>query len=457
MRLQFPVFNPLSFVKEAVRELEYKLTNPQMTNLMLILTAIMVCGSLNLSTLSFTLLGKRSINAISHFFSYTGLNVQKLMASAVTWAIRRMQLSGTSVRLAIDDTMKHHSRGAKKISQVYWLFDHVTQSYCNAACIVFVYLIINERIRFPVGWRVYRKGGQSKWKLAIEIIDDILEMDLKISVVLFDSWFCVNGFIKQLERRKLIFIGDLKSSNTLEYRLPDQKTTVRLTLSKILKCGKFLFKKVCLGLKSSQDDSPNKVLYETYTKVGYVAAFKGRYQIVHSIDRRTNASKTFICNNLSWEAQKILEEYSYRWMIEEFFGNAKGLCGLEKACVRSEQAGAITLFLVSFVDLLISIELWKGIHDGPRERLPKVSAVFAAISEENLRSFLSDFEPNSCLEKVMAFWLERLREAKNGVRRIRKSLEPMGLLGNSSSATHEETSFMQDLQGDSCSHLEQAI
>ena len=33
---------------------------------MLILTAIMVCGSLNLSTLSFTLLGKRSINALSH-------------------------------------------------------------------------------------------------------------------------------------------------------------------------------------------------------------------------------------------------------------------------------------------------------------------------------------------------------------------------------------------------------
>ena len=100
MRLQFPVFNPVNFVKEAVKGLEYKLTNPQKTNLMLILTAIMVCGSLNLSTLSFTLLGKRSINALSHFFSYARLNVQKLMASAVNWAIRKMQISGASVRLA---------------------------------------------------------------------------------------------------------------------------------------------------------------------------------------------------------------------------------------------------------------------------------------------------------------------------------------------------------------------
>ena len=457
MRLQFPVFNPVNFVKEAVKGLEYKLTNPQKTNLMLILTAIMVCGSLNLSTLSFTLLGKRSINALSHFFSYARLNVQKLMASAVNWAIRKMQISGASVRLAIDDTMKHHSRGAKKISRVYWLFDHVTQSYCNAACIVFVYLVINERIRFPVGWRVYRQGGKSKWKLAIEIIDDILEMDLKISVVLFDSWFCVKGFIKQLERRKLTFIGDMKSSNALEYRLPDQRTTVRLTLAKILKYGRSLFKKVCLGLKSSEDHPPDKVLYETYTKVGYVAAFGGRYQIVHSIDRRTKASKIFVCNNLSWEAQKILEEYSYRWMIEEFFGNAKGLCGLEKACVRSEQAGAITLFLVSFVDLLISIELWKGIHDDPGARLPKVSAVFATVTEENLRSFLSDPESNSCLEKVIAFWSECLREAKNGVRRIRKSLGIMENLSGVSSPTREERSFEQDLQRPSYSHLKQAI
>ncbi len=75
--------------------------------------------------------------------------------------------------------------------------------------------------------------------------------------------------------------GNLRSfgSNALEYRSPDQRTTVRLTLAKILKHGKSLFKKVCLRLKSGEDHPPDKVLYETYTKVGYVAAFRGRYQI----------------------------------------------------------------------------------------------------------------------------------------------------------------------------------
>lgn len=138
MRLQFPVLKPLSFIKESVKALDYKLSIPQSINLMLILTAIVICKTLSLTKLNLTLLGTKSINALSHFFSYAGLNAQKLMASTVTWAIRRMNLYGVSVRLAIDDTMKHHSRGARKISNVYWLFDHVTQSYCNASCIVFV-------------------------------------------------------------------------------------------------------------------------------------------------------------------------------------------------------------------------------------------------------------------------------------------------------------------------------
>ena len=423
MQLRFPTLKPLSFIKDSVENLEYKLTKPQMANLMLILTAVVICRSLCLTTLSQTLLGRRSINALSHFFSYTRLNVKKLMTSVIAWAIRRMRLSGVSIRLAVDDTMKHHSRGAKKISNVYWLFDHVTQTNCNASCVVFVYLVISERIRFPVGWRVYQRGGKSKWKLAIEIIDEVLDMDLKISVVLFDSWFSVRGFIKQLERRKLTFIGDMKSSNAVEYCLPNEdRTVVRLTMTELLKYARFLFKRVCLGLRSNEEERPEKILYETYSKVAYVAAFKGKYLLVHSIDRRTGASKTFVCNALSWEAQKVLEEYSYRWMIEEFFGNAKGLCGLEEACIRSEQGGAIALFLVSYVDLLISVELWKGVHDDSEGRSPTVSAIFAAASEENLRSFLSDSGDQASLDEVITFWLGALERARKKVRRGRKSL-----------------------------------
>lgn len=436
MQLRFPIIKPLNFIKESVESLDCNLTKPQKKNLMLILTAIITCSSLCLSTLSRTLLGKRSINTLSHFFSYAGLNTKKLMSSACLYGIGKMNLSGVSIRLAVDDTMKHHSRGAKKISNVYWLFDHVTQTNCNASCVVFVYLVVNERIRFPVGWRVFKKGGPSKWSLAIDIIDDVLKLDLKVSVVLFDSWFSVRGFIKQLEYRKLTFIGDMKSSNALEYRLPGVKSSiVRLTMNSLLKCGRFLLKKVFLGLKSCEEEHPEKILYETYSITAYVAAFKGKYKIIHSIDQRTSASKTFVCNELSWEAEKVLKEYSYRWMIEEFFGNAKGLCGLEEACIRSEQGGALALFLVSYVDLLLSIELWKGIHDDSKGRLLTVSAIYAAASEENLRSFLDTSNNLVNFEEVLLYWLATLEKKKKQPRRARKELAEMPPPDNDNSST----------------------
>jgi len=424
VRLTFPILKPISFIKEAIEQLDTSLSNPQKTNLILILSAIIISQSLSLSTLSLTLLGKRSVNALSHFFSYAGLNAYKLMGITVHWMIHKVNLKKMPIRLAIDDTMKHHSKGAKKIASVYWLFDHVLQSYCNASCIVFVYLIVNERIRFPIGWRVYKKGGRSKWRLALEIIDEVLERDLKITAILFDSWFCVRGFIKQLERRKLTFIADMKSSNTLEYQLPQGGKPVRVQVGKLINYRKYLFKEVLLGLKSSEK-SPDKVLYKTYSGAAYVTAFKKKYQLVYSIDQRTGASKTFICNDLSWEAGKILEEYSYRWMIEEFFGNAKGLCGLEKACIRSEQGGALALFLVSYVDLLFSLELWKGIHDYSQGKLPTVSAISAAAAEENLRIFLSCDQHKDKLEEIAQFWLKCLRKRQKKSRRSRKELVVM--------------------------------
>src|SRR3984957_6567573 len=424
MRMHFPVLKPISWIKTAVENLDYKLTKPQRMNLMLILTAMVICGSLSLSKISAALLGGRSINTLSHFFSYVGLNALELMSSAVRFAMRPMNLFGISVRLAIDDTMKHHSKGVKTIANVFWLFDHVLQANCKASCIVFVYLIVNEHIRFPVGWRVYKQNGPSKWKLALEIIDDILKLDVKISVVLFDSWFCVNGFVKQLERRKLTFIGDMKSSNVLECRLPSSgNRTLRLTIGELLKFAKFVFKEVHLALNPGCGKPADKILYKTYSTVAYVSAFKGKYLIVHSIDERTGGSKTFVCNELSWEAQKILSEYSYRWMIEEFFGNAKGLCCLEEACIRSEQGGALALFLVSFVDLLISIELWKDVHNNSEGRLLTVSAIFAAGSEENLKSFLE--APEEHFEQSIKFWLNTLQKSKKQYRRARKSLVEM--------------------------------
>jgi len=141
MQLSLPTVRPLQFVKEAVQGLDCKLNACQMKNLCFVVTTMFISGSLCLSTISLSVLGRISTSALSHFFSYAGLNAAVLMTKAIEWAIRKMNLKGTSVRLAVDDTMKHHSKGCRCIKGVYWLFDHVLQACCNAKCIVFVYLV----------------------------------------------------------------------------------------------------------------------------------------------------------------------------------------------------------------------------------------------------------------------------------------------------------------------------
>jgi hypothetical protein len=345
------------------------------------------------------------------------------MAYAVKIAVAIMKLNEVKGKLAIDDTMEHHSRFCKCIKNVYWLFDHVLNTNCKAKCIVFAYFIINEKIRFPIGWRVYKKNGLEKWKLALELVDWAIELGLSLEVVLFDSWYCVSGMISGLKKRKLRFISEVKASNLVEFLFENK--LCRCSVAKLFQYGAVLGEKRLLGLAKEGEACAEKVLYEATEIVAYLRAFRDKFKLVKSVDQRSGACKIFITNELSWEASKILSTYSYRWLIEEFFKNAKELFGLEKACIRSEQGGAIALFLVSFADLLISLQLWKSIHEHPEKRLPKVSAIIACAVEENLKNLLSLIEDPLHLHRIIEIWQKFLDQKKAQVRKERKNLVPV--------------------------------
>jgi IS4 transposase len=52
-------------------------------------------------------------------------------------------------------------------------------------------------------------------------------------------------------------------------------------------------------------------------------AISGKHRIVESHDPATQTIKYLLTNRLAWEATKIISVYSHRWVIEEFFKNAK--------------------------------------------------------------------------------------------------------------------------------------
>ncbi len=112
-------------------------------------------------------------------------------------------------------------------------------------------------------------------------------------------------------------------------------------------------------------------------------------------------------------------------MIEEFFKNAKGFYGLEKACIRSKQGGALALFLVSFVDLLISIQLWQSVRDNPGRGQPTVSAIIAKAQEENLRNLIPLLEDPVQRQMIIDTLLNQLKSQQNKIRKPRKDLIPV--------------------------------
>jgi cell division protein ZapA (FtsZ GTPase activity inhibitor) len=422
--IKAPVIQPIHFVVEAVSAWEVKLTSSQIANLTLLLSSLILLGTLSFTGIAIGWLCTFTVNRLHHFFKFSNLSIAAIMAAAIQWALSFTSMNHVSCRLVIDDTMKHHSKGCRTISGVYWLFDHVIGACTNAKCIVFAYVIFNECVRFPIGWRVYKKGGKKKWQMAIELIDGAMASGMQIHIVLFDSWYCVSGMLHALIKRNLKFIGDLTPDHNVEFRDPDGKP-LTISVGQTFTYCKHMAKANALGLVSEGNGKPDRTLYKTWCMNLFLPSFGYHLRCIKSVDQRTNGQKILVTNSLSWEASKILTEYSFRWMIEEFFKNAKGLYGFEKAYMRSEQAGALALLLVSLVDLLLSVQIWKSVHVNSKEQLLTVSAIIAAAELENLQNFITFLERDEiAFKEMLGKWAEILERDRKRKRRIRKILVP---------------------------------
>jgi len=434
--MQLPIVQSLSFVLHALTSLDTKINKAQLGNLATILTAMILGSGMCLSKIVAASLGSCAVNTLSHCFSYANLDGRLLMKSALRYSMGIFGLHGVPIKIAIDDTMKHHSKFCKMIYGVYWLFDHVVNSNVHAKCIVFAYLIINDTIRFPIGWRIFEqiekskknKGekGVKKWELALELIDDAIEVGFTIETVLFDSWYCNHGMAKGLKSRKIHWISEIKANQIAELWVQEDRKLrkISMNLTQLFQYGKYLCKEVSLGLKI-HEKAIQKVLYSTSEVTIHIRALKGTYKLVRSEDKRTGACKIFITDEVSWEAQKILTLYSCRWLIEEFFKNAKGLYGFEKASIRKTQGASISLFLVSFADLLISMQLQKNVHENPGKGQLTVSAVIAHAQEENLRNLLPLLEDEAQRKIIIDKLLQQLKAQQSKKRKPRKSLIPV--------------------------------
>lgn len=414
-----PTVGIVNLIAEGFEFLRGVVSNVQLRNLMMIATAVVLQSQLNLSAISRGWLHKRSVNAFSWCLSHAKIEVDELAHAYAKMLQQSYQLAGG--RFIIDDTLEHHSKLCRFIHGVAKHFDHVFDTTLSAKCLVFLYYAEGALIKFPLGWRIYYKDGEkTKNELAIELIDEALGRGFRCQVVLADSWFCVEPFLRALRHRGLRYVVELKRSATV--RIPIPRTP---QLKRRGRPRKKWYTTVNITEYMSQESSSRVIgfrgdlengreeqsLYEVTERIGVPNALPWKHKIVLSRDPKKQTAKYLITNELSWEALKVVTEYFRRWTIEEFFRNAKQQLNMEGACVRSEQGVALTLFLLTCIDSLFHRTIAERVSgDSHAEPITVQSVVRLAVVENAERFVKVVRSPDG--RQFLDRWIEQLhREA----------------------------------------------
>ena len=414
------------------------MTNIQYQNLTLIATALVLGSKFNLTEISLMWLKEKSVSALSEFLSDAKFSTDEMQH---LYLLRTMYLYKlTKGYFIVDDTMLHNSKFCKWIHGVSIIFDHALGAILKARCIVFLYFNDGKGQKFFIDFRIfyqedskmpwYRKGKyvhKKKYDLAIEMIDNAIKNGFPACMVLADSWYGIEPFVKALKRLKLSYILEVTTKNKVKVLCKKPKLTATGKLAKNqfeLKGFKEFFKmilsyQVCGFAANKETGKKEKVLYHAKISTVRLNAIPGKHRLVESVDPIKETTKYLLTNELTWEATKIISVYSYRWVIEEFFRNAKQLTDMEGATIRSEQGVTLALYLVSWIDSLLHYENYKQSTAGKltKESLT-IPSIVRRLQYENLEAVLDRVQNE---EEFVTRWLEVTRANIN--RNRRKSSE----------------------------------
>ena len=437
--MKLPCAKHLPFIVCGLSFLQTALTHSQYQNLTLIATALVLGSKFNLTEISLMWLKEKSVSALSEFLSdakFSPFEMQQLYLLRI-----RKLYKIKKGYFVIDDSLLHRSKFCKWLHGVYILFDHAFGTNLKASCVVFLYYTDGKGIKFFIDFRIFyqedskmpwhRKGKyvhKKKYELAIEMIEHAINKGFPPCMVLADSWYCIDAFIKALKRLKLSYILEITTKNKVKVKCKERKLTPTGKLAKNqteLQSFKEYFKMLlsyqACGFAANQETGKmEKVVYHAKISTVRLNAIAGKHRLVESVDPIKETTKYLLTNELTWEATKIITVYSYRWVIEEFFRNAKQLTDMEGATIRSEQGVTLALYLVSWIDSLLHYENYKQSTAGEltKESLT-IPSIVRQLQYENLEAVLERVQNE---EEFVSKWLEVTRDNVKRNRRKRSEL-----------------------------------
>jgi hypothetical protein len=387
--MQLPIIKPAPIVTEHSPAFQESFKNCcQFQHFQNYLTGLIVLDNKTMANITRCVLDSADKTNLSRFFSEADWDVESVNKERVAYLLQKTQKHRLSARksvLSIDDTLLEHVGSLFEYIDKH--YNHGNNTYPLAHNLVTSHYVSGP-VRFPVGWRLYRryeeftnwsafvakhfpdatlpkrKKERNKFKreieptlladpefltlheafrtkisLAVALIEEAVEQELSFETVLFDSWYLAPELIELLAEYDKKWISLLKinrniSTNNLHIldeagkRLQFDKPKIKVE-DLIPLLPQSAFKPVEVGDRT----------YYCFSKNVHIASL-GKVRLVISFDNPDleGTCALLVTNHLSWNAKKIIETYLLRWPIETFYQDAKQQLGLNQYRMRKAKA-----------------------------------------------------------------------------------------------------------------------
>ena len=126
------------------------------------------------------------------------------------WALRILFLV-VGGYLIVDDTVVEKPH-AKRLNEAGWVWSSKRNKAVYGVSVVLL-VWTDGQLRIPMGFRVWKKGGPSKFELALELLSYARNrLKCKPQLVLFDAWYPSKALLKRIGDYGGYFVCRLKKN-----------------------------------------------------------------------------------------------------------------------------------------------------------------------------------------------------------------------------------------------------
>ncbi|SDY31295.1 SRSO17 transposase [Halobellus clavatus] len=299
------------------------LLNPAETHAKTYVTGLVAASNKTVQGISNIVLPAKSERALNKFLTEYDwdedqLNKERLELLQQTDETRW----GSEGVVIIDDTFTHKT--GDNIPHAGKFYDHGIHSYIWGQNLIYA-LYADEKTTYPLGFRLYEKDDKRRVELAIDLVDELIEIGVPADTYLFDMLYCSEEFVTYLESYGKEWVSAVKSNAYVTY-------------------GGERIRVDALGQRI--DTVPRTINGETYhiwtqkREVGRLGEMKPPITEKESSDEDEEPSvKYIVSNKIDAPASHLIELYAMRWRVETFFRDTKQDLGFGD-CELRHTAGA---------------------------------------------------------------------------------------------------------------------